>query len=119
MLSTSTTGNRLAYSARRCSAFLASDSYHPLSISADRKRMVRIRRQECRAASRAVCQPVSVVEVDSTYYSLPSEHTAELWAERTPTSFLDAKAYRLLTQHPGQMTSLPKSVPGDAAKRGD
>ena len=52
-----------------------------------------------------------VVEVDSTYYSLPSEHTAELWAERTPTSFtFDAKAYRLLTQHPGQMASLPKSV---------
>jgi uncharacterized protein YecE (DUF72 family) len=63
-----------------------------------------------------------IVEVDSTYYSLPSERTAELWAERTPTEFtFDAKAYRLLTQHPGQIKSLPKSVreilPSESAEK--
>src|SRR3712207_4535369 len=29
----------------------------------------------------------SLVEVDSTYYSLPSERNSVLWAERTPPDF--------------------------------
>lgn len=53
----------------------------------------------------------SIVEVDSTYYSLPSERTAELWAARTPDEFtFDVKAFRLLTGHPGEMSSLPKHL---------
>ncbi|HEV3311612.1 MAG TPA: DUF72 domain-containing protein [Chloroflexota bacterium] len=55
----------------------------------------------------------NVVEVDSTYYSLPSEKTAELWAERTPVTFtFDVKAFRLLTGHPAELTSLPKDLRG-------
>jgi len=50
-----------------------------------------------------------VVEVDSTYYSLPSERTSELWTERTPDDFtFDVKAFRLLTTHPAELKSLPK-----------
>src|SRR5947209_1182688 len=52
-----------------------------------------------------------LVEVDSTYYSLPSEQTAVLWAERTPDHFtFDFKAFRLFTGHPTPHRSLPKAI---------
>ena len=42
-----------------------------------------------------------LVEVDSTYYALPSERNAALWIERTPTHFVfNVKAFALLTHHP-------------------
>jgi uncharacterized protein YecE (DUF72 family) len=51
------------------------------------------------------------VEVDSTYYGLPSERNAALWVERTPADFtFDLKAYALFTHHPTQVRSLPKDV---------
>lgn len=53
----------------------------------------------------------SVVEVDSTYYALPSERNAVLWAERTPKGFLfDVKAFSLMTGHPTKHRALPKDV---------
>ncbi|HEX6509250.1 MAG TPA: DUF72 domain-containing protein [Chloroflexota bacterium] len=52
-----------------------------------------------------------LVEVDSTYYSMPSERTAVLWADRTPDHFtFDFKAFRLFTGHSTPMKSLPKTV---------
>lgn len=52
-----------------------------------------------------------LVEVDSTYYSLPAERTAVLWAERTPDDFtFDFKAFRLFTGHPTPVRSLPRTV---------
>lgn len=52
-----------------------------------------------------------VVEVDSTYYGLPSERVAALWAERTPPDFtFDIKAYALFTHHPAAVASLPKDA---------
>lgn len=52
-----------------------------------------------------------LVEVDSTYYSLPAERTAVLWVDRTPDEFtFDFKAFRLFTGHPTPMRALPKSV---------
>jgi uncharacterized protein YecE (DUF72 family) len=40
------------------------------------------------------------VEVDSTFYALPSEHNSFVWAERTPTVFtFHIKAYGLMTGH--------------------
>jgi uncharacterized protein YecE (DUF72 family) len=52
-----------------------------------------------------------VVEVDSTYYGLPSERNAELWAERTPDDFMfNVKAFALLTQHPTNARGLPKDL---------
>jgi len=52
-----------------------------------------------------------LVEVDSTYYSLPAERTAELWADRTPDDFtFDFKGFRLFTGHPTPLKSLPKAV---------
>src|SRR6266496_5847005 len=48
-----------------------------------------------------------IVEVDSTYYSPPSERNAVLWIERTPKEFtFNIKAYSLLTNHPTKRESL-------------
>ena len=52
-----------------------------------------------------------IVEVDSTYYGLPSERNVALWAERTPPDFVfDVKAYGLFTHHPATVRSLPKDL---------
>jgi uncharacterized protein YecE (DUF72 family) len=52
-----------------------------------------------------------LVEVDSTYYSLPAERTAELWNERTPDDFtFDFKAFRLFTGHPTPLRALPRAI---------
>lgn len=60
----------------------------------------------------------STVEVDSTYYALPAERNAELWAERTPVDFLfNVKAYALMTQHPAGNPTHAKSAARDAAVR--
>lgn len=52
-----------------------------------------------------------VVEVDSTYYGMPSERNAALWTERTPKSFtFDIKSFALFTQHPARVSGLPKAL---------
>jgi uncharacterized protein YecE (DUF72 family) len=52
-----------------------------------------------------------VVEVDSSYYGLPSSRNASLWAERTPDGFVfDIKAHRLFTQHQTPPDALPKDI---------
>jgi uncharacterized protein YecE (DUF72 family) len=52
-----------------------------------------------------------VVEVDATYYALPSKRTAETWVERTPDDFVfDVKAHALMTGQPTEVARLPKAV---------
>ena len=52
-----------------------------------------------------------LVEVDSTYYSLPGERNAALWIERTPKHFtFNIKAFALLTHHSAPPRGLPKSI---------
>lgn len=52
-----------------------------------------------------------LVEVDSSYYALPSERTSQLWVARTEETFIfDIKAFRLFTQHPTPLTALPKDI---------
>jgi uncharacterized protein YecE (DUF72 family) len=52
-----------------------------------------------------------IVEVDSSYYALPSAQNAALWAERTPEGFVfDVKAFRLFTGHHTAAAVLPKDV---------
>jgi uncharacterized protein YecE (DUF72 family) len=59
------------------------------------------------------------VEVDSTYYALPSERNASLWVERTPAHFVfNIKAFGLLTQHPVSTRSLPTQVKEELPKEG-
>ena len=52
-----------------------------------------------------------IVEVDSTYYAIPSPRNAEGWVERTPRDFtFDIKAYGLFTLHGAATRALPKDV---------
>jgi uncharacterized protein YecE (DUF72 family) len=52
-----------------------------------------------------------LVEVDATFYALPSERNAGLWAERTPDGFVfNVKAFGLMTQHAVAVKSLPEPI---------
>ena len=63
-----------------------------------------------------------LVEVDSSYYALPSEQTSRLWVERTGKKFIfDIKAFRLFTQHPTPLVALPgdirQALPSDTKEK--
>ncbi len=63
-----------------------------------------------------------LVEVDATYYALPSRRTSELWVERTPPDFtFDVKAHALMTGQPTETRRLPKdlreALPADVAAK--
>jgi len=52
----------------------------------------------------------AMVEVNTTYYGLPSAETVAAWDERTPPGFLfNVKSFRLFTGH----QTLPKVLPKD------
>ena len=52
-----------------------------------------------------------IVEVDATYYALPSARVAEAWVARTPPDFVfDLKAYALMTGQPTETKRLPKDI---------
>ncbi len=65
-----------------------------------------------------------LVEVDSSYYALPSPHVSALWAERTPPGFLfDVKAFRVFTGHWAEKAAFPRDLqqelgPAPQGKRG-
>ena len=60
-----------------------------------------------------------LVEVDSTYYSLPAEQTAVAWRERTPAGFtFNIKAFSLFTQHPTPVKAMPADLREAAGKSG-
>lgn len=51
------------------------------------------------------------VEVNATYYALPSPRTATLWAARTPPRFVfQVKAYSLMTGHHPRADTLPTEL---------
>jgi uncharacterized protein YecE (DUF72 family) len=52
-----------------------------------------------------------LVEVDATYYALPSEQTSTTWTARTPAGFtFNVKAFSLFTQHPTRVAALPADL---------
>ncbi|MBS1191762.1 MAG: hypothetical protein H6R10_3554 [Rhodocyclaceae bacterium] len=52
-----------------------------------------------------------LVEVDSSYYAMPTVRNAMLWAARTPNDFVfDIKAFRLFTQHQTDPHVLPPDI---------
>lgn len=52
----------------------------------------------------------NLVEVDSSFYHLPSRRNSQLWAERTPPGFtFNVKAFAAFTRHPFGR----EAVPGD------
>jgi uncharacterized protein YecE (DUF72 family) len=64
-----------------------------------------------------------IVEVDATYYALPSRATAVEWVARTPPGFIfNIKAYGLMTGHGIEVRRLPdwlrRSLPRDRERVG-
>jgi Protein of unknown function DUF72 len=60
---------------------------------------------------RFYAEQFNTVEVDSTFYALPAERNAKLWAERTPIGFVfNIKPFALMTQHPAEISRLPKQL---------
>ncbi|RYU59624.1 DUF72 domain-containing protein [Methylolobus aquaticus] len=52
-----------------------------------------------------------LVEVDSSYYAMPSARNSVLWSARTPPGFVfDVKAFRLFTQHQTPPAALPRDI---------
>jgi len=52
-----------------------------------------------------------LVEVDSSYYAMPSRSNSVLWVERTPANFaFNIKAFRLFTNHPTAVAALPPDI---------
>lgn len=63
------------------------------------------------ARLRYYSQIFQMVEVDSSYYAMPSEQNSRLWAERTPERFrMNVKAFRLFTGHQTPFVALPKDI---------
>jgi uncharacterized protein YecE (DUF72 family) len=51
------------------------------------------------------------VEVDSTFYALPTADRTALWAERTPPGFIfHIKAFSMMTRHPVRPEQLPPEL---------
>lgn len=60
---------------------------------------------------RFYAQQFPLVEVDSSYYGMPTPQNALLWAERTPAHFtFNIKAFRLFTGHQTPPTALHRDV---------
>lgn len=52
-----------------------------------------------------------MVEVDSSYYGMPTPQNAQLWAERTPQDFVfNVKAFRLFTGHQTPPETLHRDI---------
>jgi uncharacterized protein YecE (DUF72 family) len=52
-----------------------------------------------------------IVEIDSSYYGIPSIENAQRWVERTPPRFVfNIKGYRLFTRHQTPVVSLGKEI---------
>jgi uncharacterized protein YecE (DUF72 family) len=68
----------------------------------------------CRTAEqrlRFYAQQFPLVEVDSSYYGMPTPQNAQLWADRTPAHFtFNVKAFRLFTGHQTPPTALHRDV---------
>lgn len=55
----------------------------------------------------------SAVEIDATYYAIPSASHAQRWVERTPSDFVfDVKAFAALTHHPVESARLSADLRG-------
>ena len=51
-----------------------------------------------------------LVEIDSSYYAIPTERTVQTWADNSRGLVLDAKAYSLFTGQRTRLTSLPAQL---------
>ena len=78
---------------------IASRAFYPATANTPEKRL------------RYYARHFPVVEVDATYYALPSVANARVWAERTPPDFVfGVKAYAALTGHPIEPVRLDRDL---------
>ena len=55
-----------------------------------------------------------MVELNSSFYAIPSAHLCERWVRDTPDNFLfDVKCHRLLSRHATKDDALPKDLRGE------
>ncbi len=63
------------------------------------------------ARLRYYAQQFPMVEVDASYYAIPTPATAQAWAARTPADFtFNVKAFRLFTRHQTDPKFLEKDI---------
>ena len=80
-------------------SLVESGEFYPKGISSPEERL------------RYYASRFDTVEVDSSYYAIPSVQTTGLWAERTPSEFVfHLKAYGALTGHGIVLKSLPAAL---------
>jgi uncharacterized protein YecE (DUF72 family) len=78
---------------------LASRAFYPVDVRTPADRL------------RYYARHFPVVEVDATYYALPSRRNTTAWAERTPADFVfGVKAFAALTGHPFEPKRLDHEV---------
>ncbi len=76
---------------------IASGRFYPAGVNSAERRL------------RYYAEQFPIVEVDSTYYSPPTERNSSLWAARTPDGFVfNVKAFALLTGHPARVDRMPE-----------
>ena len=74
---------------------------------------------EPRERLRALAAHLGGVEVDSSFYALPSASTVERWAQLTPDGFsFAAKLHRALSRHAAPLDSLPRDLRDDVEVTG-
>lgn len=80
-------------------SLIKSKAFYPRGIGTAEKRL------------RYYAQQFPIVEVDSSFYAMPSPSNSVLWAERTPENFVfNMKAFRLLTGHQTPAKVFPPDV---------
>ena len=80
-------------------SLIASKAFYPRGVSSAEDRL------------RYYASQFPMVEIDSSYYAMPSRQNAQLWAERTPPEFtFNIKAFRLFTGHQTSPAVLPPDI---------
>jgi uncharacterized protein YecE (DUF72 family) len=78
---------------------IASKKFYPPGVSSSEERLQYYSSQ------------FPMVEVDSSYYGMPTRKNSELWVARTPSHFrFDVKSFSLFTQHPTNPKALPPDI---------
>ncbi|SDV47452.1 DUF72 domain-containing protein [Chitinasiproducens palmae] len=80
-------------------SLIASKRFYPAGVNSPEARL------------RYYASQFPLVEIDTSYYALPTVASATQWAARTPPGFtFNIKAFRLFTGHRTQSAVLPKAI---------
>lgn len=79
-------------------------------------------KNDAEARLRYYADHFSMVEVNATFYALPTVETVAAWAERTPDTFrFHVKAHQVISGHPSDPGRLPaplRALPAELDRRG-